>query len=116
MNDEDVRRIRNGVTKGPKSVWGYLPFLIPALIVPIGVCLHAAMLWSFESRAFEVEVLLRQGDRVEVMFDSLLVTRLVLTASACFILSFVLLAMLAVGAVRQEALLRKAAQELGIVD
>jgi hypothetical protein len=96
------------------SVWGYWPFVLPVVLVIVGIGVQVVLLRYFESRYGEFDVLIRHGAKTELLWDSQVVKEAVLTITLSITLTFALLAFLARRSYRQAALLNAAAKELGL--
>ena len=117
MTEDDREQIRKAIVNSPKSIWGYLFFIAPVIVVIIGVVLQFILLAYFEkSLGVDFDVCIRHGKRVEQLWDNNLVREAVLVVSGSITVTFGLLAFLAYLSFRQIKLLAKAAKELGIVD
>lgn len=116
MTGEQTVQIRNLVRKSPRTIWGYLPFVFPVVIVIVGVAVNIALVFYFEKEAPDLQVLFKFGSKVEPVWDSQMIRKLVLMTSLSITVTFVLLALLARIAFKQVGLLRAAAKDLGIED
>ena len=116
MTGEQTVQIRNLIRKSPRTVWAYLPFVFPVLIVIVGVAVNITLVIYFEKKAPDLQVLFKLGSKVEPVWDSQLIRKLVLMTSLSITVTFVLLAFLARLTFRQVVLLRAAARDLGIED
>jgi hypothetical protein len=101
-------------SRPPGSICGYWPFVIPVLLVVIGVAIQIALLRYLESRYGSFDILIRHGAKTELLWDSQLVKEAVLTVSLCITVTFGLLAVLAYRSHKQAVLLKAAARELGL--
>ncbi len=116
MTSEETNQIRNLLRKAPRTVWAYLPFVFPVLIVVVGIAVNVGLVVYFEKNAPDMRVLFKLGSKVEPIWDSQLIREAVTITSASITITFVLLAFLARTAFRQVGLLRAAAKDLGIDD
>lgn len=116
MTGEETNQIRYLIHKSPRTIWGYWPFIIPVLIVIVGIAVNVALVTYWEMKMPDLEVLFKRGTWVEPVWDSQLVRRVILITSLSITWAFVLLACLARIAFRQVGLLRAAARDLGIED
>ena len=116
MTGEETVLIRSLIRKSPRSIWGYLPFVFPVVMVIVGVAVNIALMIYFEKKAPDLEVLFKLGSKVEPIWDSQLIRKVVLITSLSITVTFVLLAFLARIAFRQVGLLRAAAKDLRIGD
>jgi hypothetical protein len=116
MTGEQTVQIRTLIRKSPRTVWGYLPFVFPVLIVIVGVAVNIALVFYFEKKAPDMQVLFKLGSKVEPVWDSQMIRKAVLITSLSISVTFALLALLARIAFRQVGLLRAAAKDLGITD
>jgi hypothetical protein len=114
MTSEERNQIRGMTSRPLGSIWGYWPFVFPALLVVVGVAVQIALLRYLESRYGSFDILIKHGTRTEVLWDSQLVKEAVLTVSLSITATFGLLVFLACRSHKQSVLLRAAAQELGI--
>ncbi len=110
LTSEEKSQINDAIIKSPKSIWGYWVFILPVILVVIGVITHAILYYYFSSKV-EIEVLVRSGNKIETLWDSDFVRRIVLTTSGCIILSFVWITISASHALRQNRLLKKVVEE-----
>ena len=116
MTGEETVQIRNLIRKSPRSVWAYLPFVFPVLIVIVGVAVNIALVIYFEKKAPDLQVLFKLGSKVEPVWDSQMIREVTLMTSLSITVTFLLLAFLARISFRQVGLLRAAAKDLGIED
>jgi len=114
MTSEQRNQIRALTRQPVGSIWGYWPFVLPVLLVIIGIVVQVVLLRYFESRYGSFDILIRQGKKIEVLWEAQLVKEAVLTISLSITLTFALLAFLARRSYRQATLLRAAAGDLGI--
>jgi hypothetical protein len=70
MTGEQTVRIRNLIRKSPRTIWAYLPFVFPILIVIVGVAVNVALVIYFEKKAPDLQVLFKLGSKVEPVWDS----------------------------------------------
>lgn len=116
MTGEETNQIRNAIRKSPRTIWGYWPFIVPVLIVIVGIAVIVALVAYWETRMPDLEVLFKRGAKVVPVWDSQLVREAVMTTAMSITGTFVLLAFLARIAFKQIGLLRAAAKDLGIED
>ena len=116
MTGEQTVQIRTLIRKSPRTVWGYLPFVVPVLVVIAGVAVNIALVFYFEKKAPNMQVLFKLGSKVEPVWDRQMIRKVVLITSLSITATFALLALLARIAFRQVGLLRAAAKDLGITD
>ncbi len=116
MTGEEATQIRSLVRKAPRTVWVYLPFVFPVLMVLVGIAINVGLVIHFEKKAPDLQVLFKRGSKVEPVWDSQLIREVVMVTSLSFTVTFALLAFLARLAFRQLGLLRAAAKDLGIED
>lgn len=116
MTCEQTVQIRNLIRKSPRTVWAYLPFVFPVLVVIVGVGANIALMLYFEKKSPDLQVLFKVGSKVEPVWDSQMIREVVLTTSLSITVTFILLAFLARVAFKQVGLLRAAAKDLGIED
>jgi hypothetical protein len=114
MTGEEVNRIRKLVRTTPPTIWGYLPFVFPTVIVVVGIAVNIGLVIHFERKAPDLQVLFRLGKKVEPVWDSQLVREVVMITALSITSTFGLLAALARINYRQVGLLRAAARDLGI--
>ena len=114
MTNEDQEKIRKLIRTTPKSLWGYLAFVAPVIVVIIGIAIQFILLAYFKNHFGDFEVCIRRGEQVERLWNNDLVKEVVLIVSLSTTATFGLLAWLASISFRQITLLRKAAKELGI--
>ena len=114
MTSKQREQIRMMTRRPLGSVWGYWPFVFPVLLVVIGIAVQVALLSYFNSRLGEIDILIRHGKDVRLLWESQLVKEAVLTVSLSITLTFALLAFLARRSHQQATLLRAAASDLGI--
>ncbi|MDD5140451.1 MAG: hypothetical protein PHY43_09370 [Verrucomicrobiales bacterium] len=114
MTSQDRNQIREVAHKPLGSIWGYWPFVFPVLLVVIGIAVQIALLSYFKRHSSGFEICIRQGAKIEVLWDSQLVQEAVLVMSFSITITFALLAFLARQSYKQAALLKAAASELGI--
>lgn len=116
MTGEQRVQLRNLIRKSPRTVWAYLPFVFPVLIVIVGVAANFALVIYFEKKAPDLQILFKLGSKVEPVWDSQMIRKVVLRTCLSITVTFVLLAFLARIAFRQVGLLKAAAKDLGIED
>lgn len=114
MTENDKKQIYQVAEYSPRSLWGYWPFIGLLLLVMVGVGGHVVLFLYFKNQSPGLEIWLREGDRMQPMWNSELVKRMVLTTSFAITTTFGLLAFLAALAHRYVRLLRIAATEMGI--
>ncbi len=114
MTSQEKNLLQDIARKPLGSIWGYWAFAFPVLIVIIGIAVQAFLLAYFKQHSTGFEVCIRQGDKVDVLWDSQLVQQAVLTVSLSITATFGLLAFLARQSYKQIGLLKSAARELGI--
>ena len=115
MTTQEQEQIRKLISHAPKSLWGYLVFITPILVVLFGAAVQFVLLAYFKSsRVVDFDVCIRYGKSVELLWDNQLVKEAVLAVTACITASFGLLAYLAYKSFRQIQSLSIAAKELGI--
>jgi hypothetical protein len=114
MTSEERNQIRDLAKRPLGSIWGYWLFVFPVVLVVIGIGVQMALLRYFESRSGSLDILIRQGTNVELLWDGQLVKEAVLTVTLSITLTFALLAFLARRSYKQSALLKAAASELSI--
>jgi hypothetical protein len=107
-------QLREIVSKRPRSIWSYWGFVLPVILVIIGIGAQVALLAYFKHQHPELEICLRQGTKIQLMWDSDLVKKAVLTVSRSIALTFALLAFLARISFKQMQVLILVAKELGI--
>ncbi len=116
MTGEETTQIRGLIRKAPRTVWGYLPFVFPVLMVIVGIAVIAGLVLYFETKAPDLQVLFKLGTKVEPVWDSQLIREVVIVTALSITVTFVLLAFLARMTFRQVGLLRAAAKDLRIED
>ena len=115
MTTQEQEQIRKLISHAPKSLWGYLVFVAPVLVVLFGAAAQFVLLAYFKSsRAVDFDVCIRYGKNVELLWDNQLIKEAVLAVTACITCTFALLACLAYKSFRQVQSLSIAARELGI--
>jgi hypothetical protein len=114
MTAQEQKQIQEAIRTSPRTIWGYWPFVLPVIVVIIGVAVQIALLSYFKKQASGLEVCVRLGTKIEVLWDSQLVKEATLTVSLSITATFGLLAFLARQAFKQMGLLRTAAKDLGI--
>jgi hypothetical protein len=116
MTSEEVNQIRKLIRTAPRTIWGYLPFVSPVLVVIVGIAIDVGLVMHFERKAPDLQLLFKLGKKVEPVWDSQLIREPVMMTALSITVTFGLLAFLARIAYRQVALLRAAAKDLGIED
>ena len=111
ITDEDKKLIERALAKAPKSAWGYWGFLLPVLIVVAGVLVNTVIILYYRQR-IPLEVLMRCGDRTDLLWNSELVWKVATVSVGCVIASAWLLICLALQTVKQTRLIGKLTQEL----
>jgi len=114
MTSEERKLIQEIASKPVGSLWGYWPFVLPVTVVVIGVAVQIALLSYFNARLGHIDILIRSGTKVELLWESQLVKEAVLTVSFSITGTFALLAFLAYRSHKQAILLKAAVRELGI--
>ncbi|HZR16430.1 MAG TPA: hypothetical protein VFE51_03815 [Verrucomicrobiae bacterium] len=104
------------VRKTPPTIWAYLPFVYPVLIVMVGIAVNVGIVIYFEGKTPDLQVLFKLGSKVQPVWDSQLIRSVVGITALSITITFALLAFLARIAFRQACLLRAAAKDLGIED
>ncbi len=82
----------------------------------LGVVIQVFLLWYFNSGVSDLELCLREGDKIQPIWDSQMIKHAILTASFILSANFVLVAVLAKIAHQHRVLLGAAAKDLGITD
>jgi hypothetical protein len=114
MNSEERNQLREISRRPLGSVWSYWPFVLPVLLVIVGVGVQIALLSYFRHHFGDFDIVVRKGNKTESLWDNQLVKEAVLTVSLSITVNFALVALLAWRAYKQAALLRAVARELGI--
>lgn len=114
MTSEERNQIRLMTNRPLGSIWSYWPFVLPVILVVLGVAIHVAVLWYLKHRYGDIDILIRHGKDVRLLWDSQLVQQAVLTTTFSIIFTFAFLAFLAYRLHKQTALLKAAAKDLGI--
>lgn len=113
MTSQERSEIQKLTSKPVGSIWGYWPFLLPMLLVIIAVAVHALLFTYLNKHYGEIDILIKHGKNIQLLWDSDLVRQAVLAVSGSFICTFALLMYLA-RLSHKQAVLLKAAKELGI--
>ncbi len=114
MTAEQRTQIQAAIRETPKSVWAYWPFLLPVLIVVVGVAVQIVLVAYFKSKIPDLEVLFKRGTRIEPVLDSQLIKEVVLVTSLSITVSFMMFTFLARQAFRYAILLKAVAKDVGI--
>jgi hypothetical protein len=114
MTAEQRTQIQAAVRKTPKTIWAYWPFLLPVLVLLVGVVAQIVLVVYFKSKAPDLEVLFKRGTRIEPVWDSQLVQEAVLVTSLSVTATVMLFIFLARLAFRYATLLKAAAKDVGI--
>jgi hypothetical protein len=114
MNAEEKQQIQTAIREPSKTIWGYWPFLSPVIVIVIGIAIQVTLLAYFKYKIPDLEILIKNGSRIEPVYDSELVKRAVLTASFSIAVTGILFIYLARQSFRNLSLLKVAAKDLGI--
>jgi len=117
MTEEEKIEIQNIITKSPKSIWGYLLFIYPVILILAGILIHIMMFRYFETKNGQsIEIMIKSGKKIECWIENRDLKKIILTTSFGFIVSFAMLAFLAHISFKQKTLIKKMAEELEIID
>lgn len=105
MTPQETKHLERILTKTPKSLWGYMGFMLPMLIILIGVILNALMVWYFKTKA-PIEIVALCDDKITPLWDNDLIRRVTLTTSMCIVATGALLALLGRECLRQKHLIQ----------
>jgi hypothetical protein len=114
MTAEQRTQIQVAIRKAPKTVWAYWPFLLPVLVVVVGVAVQIVLVAYFKNKVPELEVLFKRGTKIEPVWDSQLVQEAVLVTSLSITVTFLMFIFLARLAFRYITLLKAVAKDAGI--
>ena len=106
MAPDDARQLDRILHRSPRSMWGYLGFVLPLLLIVVGLGLNALLLQTLSGDG-ALELLVRRDGRTTPLWDSELVRRAALTATLMVALTGALLAWLARDCLRQKHLLQR---------
>ncbi len=114
MTSEQRALIQAAIRKTPRTSWAYWPFLLPVLILVVGVAANIVLIAYFKSKVPDLEVLFKHGTKIEPVWDSQLVREVVLVTSMSITVTFLLFIFLARLAFRYATLLKAVAKEAGL--
>jgi len=95
MTSEQRNQIQAAVLKTPKTAWEYWPFLLPVILVVVGFVVVVALVFYFERKIPDLEVLFKHGKRTETVWDSQLLREAVMVTAMSITTTFLLFVYLA---------------------
>ena len=114
MSPDQRAQIQTVIRKTPKTIWAYWPFLLPIVIVVIGVAINVMLVVYFERKIPDLEVLFKDGNRIQPVWDSQLVCEAVMTTSMSITVTFLMFVYLARLSFRYATLLKATAKDIGL--
>jgi len=75
MTEEEKIEIQYIITKSPKSIWGYLLFIYPVILIFAGILIHILIFRYFETKNGQSIEIIKSGENEIWKFgDRLIIT------------------------------------------